>query len=82
VYTGKITAVGDDYIAYNINTFKGFSGALVFLADGAEQSASVKQEDLGKVLAVHAGYNYGVSSNIGFMIGKSNPRGKRNANER
>jgi hypothetical protein len=60
VYTGKITAVGDDYIAYNINTFKGFLSALVFLTDGAEQSASVAPEDLGKVvIAVHAGYSEG-----------------------
>jgi hypothetical protein len=73
VYTGKITAVGDDYIAYNINTFKGFSGALVFLSDEREQSASLRQEDLGKVIAVHAGYSSGLSSNIGFMIGKPNP---------
>jgi hypothetical protein len=75
VYTGKITAVGDDYIAYNINTFKGFFlGALVFLTDGAEQSASVAPEDLGKVvIAVHAGYSYGATSNVGFMIGKSTP---------
>jgi hypothetical protein len=73
VYTGTVTAVGEDYIAYNINTFKGFSGALVFLTDGAEQSASVHEGDLGKVIAVHSGYSYGVTSNVGFMIGKSTP---------
>jgi hypothetical protein len=73
VYTGKVTAVGEDYIAYDINTFKGFSGALVFLTDGAEQSASVHEGDLGKVIAVHSGYSYGATSNFGFMIGKSTP---------
>jgi hypothetical protein len=73
IYTGEVTYVGQDHVAYNINTFKGFSGAVVFLVDGAEQSASVRQEDLGKVIAVHVGYDSGSDSNIGFKIGKSSP---------
>jgi hypothetical protein len=59
--------------AYNINTFKGFLGALVFFTDGAEQSASVHEGDRGKVIAVHSGYSYEAKSNVEFMIGKSTP---------
>jgi hypothetical protein len=73
IYTGEVTYVGQDHVAYNINTFKGFSGALVFLVDGPEQSNFVQPAQFGKVIAVHAGYDSGSGSNIGFKITKSSP---------
>jgi hypothetical protein len=73
IYTGEVTYVGQDHVAYNINTFKGFSGALVFLVAGPEQSNFVQPAQFGKVIAVHAGYDSGSDSNIGFKITKSSP---------
>lgn len=54
VYTGKITVVGEHHIEYDINSFEGCSGAIVFLLD-EDQHESVSKEDYGGAIAVHAG---------------------------
>eukprot|EP01006_Ploeotia_vitrea_P017776 TRINITY_DN49012_c0_g1_i1.p1 TRINITY_DN49012_c0_g1~~TRINITY_DN49012_c0_g1_i1.p1 ORF type:complete len:298 (-),score=-3.79 TRINITY_DN49012_c0_g1_i1:189-1082(-) len=45
VLCGEITAVHDEVIEYNINTFEGCSGAAIVLLEGAEK---------GKVIGVHS----------------------------
>ena len=60
LYSGEITHVGVDHIEHNINTYKGCSGAIVFLLDG---------EHRGKAIAVHVGYEKNkLKTNIGLNI--------------
>lgn len=40
IYTGKITRVGENHIEYDINTFSGCSGAVVFLLDQNQPTAA------------------------------------------
>jgi hypothetical protein len=47
VYTGCITRVGPGEISYDLNSFGGCSGAIVFLLDEG-QPVSVKPVDYGK----------------------------------
>jgi hypothetical protein len=54
ILTGTITRVGPDRISYDINTYGGCSGAVVFLLD-KEQPGSVTTEDYGRAIAVHSG---------------------------
>jgi len=54
VYTGKITYVGDNHIEYDINTFTGCSGSVVFLLD-VDQPSPVQPNDHGCAIAIHAG---------------------------
>jgi hypothetical protein len=67
ILTGVITEVGPDYICYNINTFGGCSGAVVFLLD-KEQPDSVKPRDWGKAIAVHIGPHPSSRSNMAFLL--------------
>lgn len=68
IYTGKITLVGDHYIEYDINAYRGCSGAVVFLLD-ANQPGSVREDDFGKAIAIYAGaYPTLVNKNFGFQL--------------
>jgi hypothetical protein len=57
VYTGKITMVGTHHIEYDINSFEGCSGAVVFLlgVEAQPSDSGVTRDDAGKAIAVHAG---------------------------
>ena len=61
LYTGVITVVGEDHIEYTINTFKGCSGAIVFLLDGPHR---------GKAIAIHVGHIVGLDKNIGVKLAR------------
>ena len=67
VYTGQITYVGDSHIEYDINTFTGCSGAVVFLLD-KHQPESVNESDYGCAIAVHAGAHPFYNRNLAFII--------------
>ena len=56
IYTGEITAVSTDQkvFCHDINTFKGCSGAIVFLLD-KNQDGLVEEQYYGKAIGVHAG---------------------------
>lgn len=57
IYTGEITGVspGKEAFQHNINTFRGCSGAVIFLLDLGQDGCGVKKEDHGKAIAVHVG---------------------------
>lgn len=61
IYTGQITLNGSQHIEYNINTYKGCSGAIVIVMDR-------DHPDFGKALAVHAGYKTELRTNLGFKL--------------
>ena len=61
LYTGSISCDGSRHIEYNINSFKGCSGAIVIVMDR-------NHPDFGKALAVHAGYCDALGKNIAFKI--------------
>lgn len=70
IYTGTIKAVGEgsNHIEYDLNTFTGCAGAIVFLLD-KHQPESVDPSDFGKAIAVHAGaHPAAVDRNIGFLL--------------
>ena len=68
IYTGKITLVGDHHIEYDINSYTGCSGAVVFLLD-VNQPRSVREDDYGKAIAIHAGAHPTlVNRNLGFKL--------------
>jgi len=68
LYTGKIAHVGEQHIEYDVNTFTGCSGAIVFLLD-KDQPSSVQSCDHGKAIAVHAGsHPFLPNRNFGFQI--------------
>jgi hypothetical protein len=68
VYTGKITFVGDNHIEYDINTFTGCSGSVVFLLD-MDQPSPVEPNDHGCAIAIHAGAHPSLRNrNYGFII--------------
>jgi hypothetical protein len=65
IYTGEVVGVGDYHIEHNINTYCGFSGAVIFLLDNpALQQVHVDYDDFRKVIAVRivAMYEYSVST--------------------
>lgn len=72
IYTGEIVGVYENHIEHNINTYTGFSGAAIFLLDNPTiQHPSVKEEDYGKVIAIHAGSKENLEGvNIAFSIGR------------
>lgn len=61
LHTGHITYVGDKHIEYDANTYKGCSGAIVIVLDP-------QHPDLGKAIAMHAGYKPELGSNLGFKL--------------
>jgi hypothetical protein len=68
IYTGKITLAGDGHIEYDINSFTGCSGAIVFLLD-QNQPGSVQECDHGKAIAVHGGAHPTLTNrNLGFKL--------------
>ena len=68
VYTGRITLVGDHHIEYDINSYRGCSGAVVFLLD-VNQPQSVREGDYGKAIAIHAGTHPTLlNRNVGFKL--------------
>lgn len=46
IYTGSITHVGKQFFVHNMNSYRGCSGAIIFLLDG---------ENAGKCIGVHVG---------------------------
>ena len=57
IYTGQITKVslGKKAFEHNINTFRGCSGAVIFLLDVDQEGCGVIESDYGKAIAVHVG---------------------------
>jgi hypothetical protein len=69
IYTGEIKLVGEMHIEYDINSFTGCSGAVVFLLDENQPEDSVQQCDWGAAVAIHAGAHPSQGDrNYGFMI--------------
>lgn len=68
IYTGEISFVGEYHIEYGLNTYNGSSGAMVFLLNVPEQHFSVDKDDCGKAIAVHAGFQNKLGTNVGFMF--------------
>jgi hypothetical protein len=73
IYTGEITNVspGGKSFEHNINTFRGCSGAVIFLLDKNQEGLGVTESDYGKAIAVHAGgqeLSDGTIVNFGFKI--------------
>ncbi|CAB9506925.1 expressed unknown protein [Seminavis robusta] len=56
-YTGEIIRISDDrrVIEHDINTYKGCSGAIIFLLDKKQPTGLVNSQDHGKAIAIHAG---------------------------
>lgn len=74
IYTGRITLAGDHHIEYDINSFTGCSGAIVFLLD-SDQPGSVREGDYGKAVAVHGGAHPTlVNRNLGFKLSEKHLR--------
>jgi hypothetical protein len=68
IQTGIVTTVfgNGEVFGHSINTYKGCSGAVVFLLDKDQPTESVRPEDYGKAIGVHAG---GFDSgNLGMAI--------------
>jgi len=73
VYTGQITKVspGGEAFEHSINTFRGCSGAVIFLLDQGQEEHGVMESDYGKAIAVHVGgeeLSNGAIVNFGFKI--------------
>lgn len=72
VYTGQITKVSPDGSAFehDINTFRGCSGAIVFLLDTDQDGDAIESSDYGKAIAIHVGGDEldGKIINIAFKI--------------
>jgi hypothetical protein len=66
IQTGVITGVAGDgsFFTHDINTFKGCSGAIVFLLD-VDQPSTVSKEDHGKAIGVHGA---GAAENTKFAF--------------
>lgn len=72
IQTGEIIGVAGDgsFFTHDINTFKGCSGAVVFLLD-KNQPDSVREKDYGKAIGVH-GAAAAEDTNVAFALhGKS-----------
>jgi hypothetical protein len=67
VYTGEITHVGETQIEYDINSYQGCSGSIVFLFD-KNQPNSVKNNDAGCAIAVHSGSRPRLGRNMGSKL--------------
>jgi hypothetical protein len=70
IYTGTISFVGEHHIEYDLNSFEGCSGAIVFLLNLEAQPADsgVLSTDVGKAIAVHAGAHPRKVENLGFKL--------------
>lgn len=73
IYTGQITYVSPSgqTFGHNINTFKGCSGAVIFLLDQGQDGCGVEASDYGKAIAIHGGGDRlqdGTIINFGFKI--------------
>lgn len=73
IYTGEITNVspGKEAFEHSINTFRGCSGAVIFLLDQGQEGCGVVESDYGKAIAVHVGgeeLSNGTIVNFGFKI--------------
>lgn len=68
IYTGQVTEISANgrTFCHNINTFKGCSGAIIFLLD-RNQSDDVAAEFHGRAVGINAG-GLDVDSNLGFLI--------------
>jgi hypothetical protein len=67
IYTGEIKHVGTHHLEYDVNSFNGCSGAVVFLLD-KKQPLSVLESDWGCAIAVHAGAHTRCERNIAFKL--------------
>jgi hypothetical protein len=76
IYTGAITFVGEHHIEYDLNSFEGCSGAIVFLLNLEAQPADsgVLSADVGKAVAVHAGAHPRKFENLGFKLVAKAPK--------
>ena len=72
IHTGEILAVGEKHIEYDINSYGGCSGALLFLLD-RNQPGSVPSSEYGKAVAVHSSGHplSNIDRNIGFILPRS-----------
>lgn len=73
IYTGEILRVSQDGSSFehNINTYKGCSGALVFLLDRDQNGNGTLEADWGKAIAVHVGGKFveeGRPRNFAFKL--------------
>jgi len=72
IYTGQITNVSPDGSAFkhDINTFRGCSGAIIFLLDIDQEVFGVDSNDYGKAIAIHVGGDEldGNIINVAFKI--------------
>ena len=73
VYTGQITYVSlsGQTFGHSINTFRGCSGAVIFLLDEGQDDCGVEESDFGKAIAIHGGgdrLENGSVVNFGFRI--------------
>lgn len=73
IYTGEITQVAPngETFQHNINTFRGCSGALIFLLDVGQDGYGVNSSDYGKAVAVHVGgerFDNGKVVNFAFKL--------------
>lgn len=68
IYTGEIRHISDNGVTFehDINTFRGCSGAVIFLLD--VQSDTVDQEYYGMAIGVHVGGLPGTEVNLGFKL--------------
>ena len=72
VLTGQVGAVHGRAFEHSINTFRGCSGAIVFLLDRQDQSHGHAMEHAGKAIGVHVGGKpigaAGERANLAFRI--------------
>lgn len=73
IYTGHITRVcnSGNCFEHDINTFKGCSGAVVFLLDRGQDGVGVIPDDHGRAIGIHVGGDEvapGVARNFAFKI--------------
>ena len=68
IYTGQVTEISANgrTFCHNINTFKGCSGAIIFLLD-RNQSDDVAAEFHGRAVGINVG-GLDVDNNLGFLI--------------
>ena len=68
IYTGQVTSISANgrTFCHDINTFKGCSGAIVFLLD-QNQSDDVTEECHGRAVGINVG-GLDVDNNLGFLI--------------
>lgn len=68
IHTGSVTAIyGNGAVfGHSINTYEGCSGSIIFLLDKGQSPESVREDDYGKAIGIHAaGY---APSNLGMSV--------------